>query len=352
MFSLLPLLLLLLLLRLRPDSGLVLAADAARAWLSDGKLPKPGGGGAAAALTGGLLDAGAADTSSNPGGGGSVTRAGGGGRVTRAVGGGAATTFGDARDRRVDVVSGGRLTDTVGPDDVDVKLGGAATAAPEPESSPDETASAGEGVRDRSCAGVDGSVTSAAAPQPPPVARGGGSLSSQLSWEEGVVGDGAALLATPAKDVGAVGEEEVGGRGRDAVSGGDAAGSADDEAGGATRRGASVVGSRIDDATAGVGSVGVNVKRCAGGGGPSCRPRTSSRVSTSSGYGASSCRYGQSSFPHRCLPDPAHTTTQNTCTRQAAPTRYAKEGLEDATPYKPHIPTTNTRGTRRTPLTH
>lgn len=308
-FSLLPLLLLLLLLlRLRPVSGLALAADAARAWLSDGKLPKPGGGGAAAALTGGLLDAGAAATSSKPGGGGSVTRAGAGGRVTRAGGGGAAATFGDARDRRVDVVSGGRLTDTLGADDVAVKFSGAAAAAPVLESSPDETASAGDGVRDRSCAGVDGSVTSAAAPQPPPVARGGGNLSSQLSWDEGVVGDGAAELATPAKDVGAVGEEEVGGR--DAVSGGDAAGSADDEAGGGTRRGASVVGSRIDDATAGVGSVGENVNRCAGGGGPSCRLRTSSRVSTSSGYGASSCRYGQSSLPHRCLPDPAkHKTT-------------------------------------------
>lgn len=309
MFSLLPLLLLLLLLRLRPACGLELAADAARAWLSDGKLPKPGGGGAAAVLTGGLLDAGAAATSSNPGGGGSVTRAGGGGRVTRVGGGGAATTFGDARDRREEVVSGGRLTDTLGADDVAVKFSGVATAAPEPESSPDETASAGEGVRDRSCAGVDGSVTSAAAPQPPPVARGGGSLSSQLSWEDGVVGDGAEELATPAKDVGAVGEEDVGGR--DAVSGGDAAGSADDAGGRTTRRGASVVGSRIDDVTAGVGNVGVNVKRCAGGGGPSCRPRTSSRVRTSSGYGASSCRYGQSSLPHRCFPDPAHKTTRD-----------------------------------------
>lgn len=150
MLSLLPLLLLLLLLKLRPIRGLALAEDAARAWLRDGKLPKPGGGGAAAALTSGLLDGGTAATSSNPGGGGSVTRAGGGGTVTRVGGGGAATTFGDARDRRVDVVSGGRLTDTLGADDVAVKFNGAATAAPEPESRPDETASAGEGVRDRS----------------------------------------------------------------------------------------------------------------------------------------------------------------------------------------------------------
>lgn len=266
-------------------------------------MPNPGGGGAAAALAGGLLDAGAAGTSSKPGGGGSVTLAGGGG---------AAFTFGDARDRRVDTVSGGRLTDTVGVEDAAADVDGAAEATTGPGSSPAATASAGEGVRERSWAGVDGSVTSAAAPQPPPVARGGGSLSSQLSWEEGVLGDGAAEPATPANDVGTVGGEEAGGRA--AVRGGDAAGSADDDTGAATRRDASAVGSRMDDGTADVGSVGEHEKRCAGGGGPSCRPRTSSRVSTSSGYGASSCKYGQSSLPHRCLPDPAHVQSRQPST--------------------------------------
>jgi len=272
-FSRLPLLLLVLLvLKLRAGAGLELTVETARAWLNDGKLPKPGGGGAAAALDDDFATVGAVAMSWNPGGGGSVTRA---------AGGAAAVAFGDARDRRVDV-SGGRLTDTAGAG-ADVDTDGAAEVEVELVSNVDVTTSAGEGVRDRSCAGVDGSVASAAAPQPPPVARGGGSLSNQLSWEEEIAGDGAEP-ATPAKDVGAVGA--VGGEaagGRDAVNGGDAEGRCKDEEAAGARRVANAAGSRREDEAAGVGSVGVQVNRCAGGGGPSCRASTSSRVSTSSG---------------------------------------------------------------------